>query len=78
MTIGLEMYLHAARLIITITSTTAGIITAATPGVTASTASGVSASISVPLVAAACAVSVAVTAGKRNAGTYHRLCYPRT
>jgi hypothetical protein len=74
MTIGLGMYSHAARLIATITSTTAGIITAATPRVTATTASGVS----LPIVAAACAVSVSVTAGKRDASTYHHLCYPRT
>jgi hypothetical protein len=78
MTIGLGMYSHAARLIATITSTTAGIITASTPRVTATTASGVSAGVSLPIFAAACAVSVSVTAGKRDASTYHHLCYPRT
>jgi type III secretory pathway component EscV len=78
MTIGLGMYSHVARLIATITSTSAGIVTAATPRVTTTIASDISASVSVPFIAAACTVSVAITTGKREASTYHRLCYPRT
>jgi hypothetical protein len=49
--VRLGVYLHAARLIATITSTTAaGIVTAAAPRVTAS----ISVSASVPLLAATC------------------------